>query len=418
MDRGEGPFRPLPAGQDNIAGRKLSGLFCFAPEASRGRSIRDRPNRIFYSKCEVISMAGVTFKDIKISYDSNVIIDNLSLEVNDGECFAILGPSACGKTTLVRALCGFKNLDSGTIHIGGKLVGTREKWKSVAPEKRNIGVVFQDYAVWPHYSVFENVSYPLKKQRLPKEEVKKRTLNAIEQVRMKGYEERMPAQLSGGQQQRVALARALVSSDQLMVLDEPISNLDANLREEMRFEIKELQRRTGITVIYITHDQEVALAIADRMAILDRKGHIRQIGVPEEIYKNPNDSYIYKFLGVSNFIPIERRGDGYVLGNTESKDPFPYEVPSEHRAENLFAACRPVDIRVGADGTVKGIMKHVVYLGNLFEYRVMLGDQEIRIQQDSHEAFRAGVPEEGRPCGLSFRNLRYYPQIEEGRAAS
>ena len=362
-------------------------------------------------------MAGVTFKNITISYDAKVIIDNLSLEVDDGECFAILGPSACGKTTLMRALCGFKNLDSGQIYIGDKLVGTKERWKSVAPEKRNVGVVFQDYAVWPHYSVFENVYYPLKKRKVPKEEAKKRALDAIEQVRMKGYEQRMPAQLSGGQQQRVALARALVSSNQLMVLDEPISNLDANLREEMRFEIKELQRRTGITVIYITHDQEVALAIADRMAILDRNGYIRQIGVPEDVYRNPKDSYIYKFLGVSNFIPVERRGQEYVLDGTEGKQAFPYEIPEALRAERLFAACRPVDITVGGDGPVQGFVKHVVYLGNLFEYRVLLGGREIRVQQDSHEAFRAGVPEEGRPCALSFRNLRFYQEDEGGPAS-
>ena len=362
-------------------------------------------------------MAGVTFENITISYDTKVIIDNLSLKVEDGECFAILGPSACGKTTLMRALCGFKNLDSGQIYIGDRLVATREKRKSVVPEKRNIGVVFQDYAVWPHFSVLENVYYPLKKQRVQKQEAKKKALYAIEQVRMKGYEQRMPAQLSGGQQQRVALARALVSSDQLMVLDEPISNLDANLREEMRFEIKELQRRTGITVIYITHDQEVALAIADRMAILDRNGYIRQIGVPEEIYRNPVDSSTYKFLGISNFIPIERQGQEYVIAGPEKREVFPYEIPSEFQADRLFAACRPVDIKIGGDGPVQGFVNHVIFLGNLFEYRVLLGDQEIRIQQDSHDAFKTGVPEEGRPCALSFRNLRFYRQ-DEGGAAS
>jgi iron(III) transport system ATP-binding protein len=231
---------------------------------------------------------------------------------------------------------------------------------------------------------------------------------------MKGYEERMPAQLSGGQQQRVALARALVSSSDLVVLDEPISNLDANLREEMRFEIKELQRRTGITVIYVTHDQEVALAIADRMAILDSKGYIRQVGVPEDVYKNPNDRYVYQFLGVSNFIPLDRSGDGYVIRDVEGAPRFPCDVPADLAADGLYAACRPVDIRIG-EGPVNGLVKHVVYLGNLFEYRVILGGREIRVQQDSHEAFAAGVPEEGRSYPMSFSNLRFY--ADEGRDA-
>ena len=358
-------------------------------------------------------MAGATFENVTISYGENTIIDDLSLRVEDGECFAILGPSACGKTTLVRALCGFKNLDSGRIFIGDRLVATRERRRSVAPEKRNVGVVFQDYAVWPHYSVYENVLYPLKKRRIPKNEAKERALAAIEQVRMKGYEQRMPAQLSGGQQQRVALARALVSSDQLMVLDEPISNLDANLREEMRFEIRDLQRRTGITVIYITHDQEVALAIADRMAILDKKGYIRQVGAPEEIYRNPADSNVYRFLGISNFIPLERRGEEYVLAAGEEQS-FPYEIPKSFQADRLFAACRQTDVSVVEKGPLRGFLKHVTYLGNLFEYRVLLGDQELRVQQDSHEAFGTGVPEEGRPCALSFKNLRYYGEDEGG----
>lgn len=358
-------------------------------------------------------MAGVSFENVTISYDKRVIIDGLSLEVEDGECFAILGPSACGKTTLIRGLCGFKELDTGGIRIGDRLVGAAGR-RGIPPEKRNIGVVFQDYAVWPHYSVFENVYYPLKKRGVPKAEARQRTLDAIEQVRMKGYEERMPAQLSGGQQQRVALARALVSSSDLVVLDEPISNLDANLREEMRFEIKELQHRTGITVIYVTHDQEVALAIADRMAILDSKGYIRQVGVPEDVYKHPKDRYVYQFLGVSNFIPLDRSGDGYVISDVEGAPRFPCDVPADLAADRLFAACRPVDITIG-EGPVNGLVKHVVYLGNLFEYRVMLGGREIRVQQDSHEAFAAGVPEEGRSYPMSFANLRFY--ADEGRDA-
>ncbi|MDI9371123.1 MAG: ABC transporter ATP-binding protein [Synergistaceae bacterium] len=360
-------------------------------------------------------MAGVTFENVTISYDKKVIIDDLSLEIADGECFAILGPSACGKTTLIRGLCGFKSLDSGRISIGDRLVSSGDG-RGVPPEKRKIGVVFQDYAVWPHYSVFENVYYPLKKRKVPKAEAKRRALDAIEQVRMEGYEERMPAQLSGGQQQRVALARALVSSSDLMVLDEPISNLDANLREEMRFEIKELQRRTGITVIYVTHDQEAALAIADRMAIMDSRGYIRQVGAPEHVYKNPTDRYVYQFLGVSNFIPLERKGDRYSLAGAEGSPLFPYEIPVAQTADRLYAACRPVDIKIG-EGPVEGVVKHVVYLGNLFEYRVMLGGREIRVQQDSHEAFAEGTPEEGRACAMSLRNLRFYENDERGDAS-
>ena len=359
-------------------------------------------------------MASIEIRNVSKQYAGRTILSGLSLALNDGECFTLLGPSGCGKTTLLRLIAGFEAPDSGSILIGDGIVADAASGQMVPPDKRSLGMVFQDYAVWPHYSVFENVYYPLKKRGVPKAEARQRTLDAIEQVRMKGYEERMPAQLSGGQQQRVALARALVSSSDLVVLDEPISNLDANLREEMRFEIKELQRRTGITVIYVTHDQEVALAIADRMAILDSKGYIRQVGVPEDVYKNPNDRYVYQFLGVSNFIPLDRSGDGYVIRDVEGAPRFPCDVPADLAADGLYAACRPVDIRIG-EGPVNGLVKHVVYLGNLFEYRVILGGREIRVQQDSHEAFAAGVPEEGRSYPMSFSNLRFY--ADEGRDA-
>lgn len=365
-------------------------------------------------------MADVVMENVTVRYGEKVIIDRLSLTVKDGESFALLGPSACGKTTLLRALCGFVDLQEGQIYIDNKLVATKDKRSSVVPEKRDIGVVFQDYAVWPHLTVYQNVVYPLRKRKLPKSEAQARALQAIEQVRMKGYEKRLPAQLSGGQQQRVALARALVSSSQLIVLDEPITNLDANLREEMRFEIKELQRKTGITVLYITHDQEVALAIADRLAIMDNDGYIRQIGQPEEVYQNPKDAFIYKFLGISNFIRLEKIAGDYVVKSGQDKVAFPYPIPNTMTSNIIFAACRPVDIRLNIqpdEGNIKGLVKHVVYLGNIFEYRVLLGEEEIRVQQDSHEALRAGVPEEGEFYSLSFRNLRFYTEAEGGHAS-
>ena len=216
-------------------------------------------------------MAGVTFKNITISYDAKVIIDNLSLEVDDGECFAILGPSACGKTTLMRALCGFKNLDSGQIYIGDKLVGTKERWKSVAPEKRNVGVVFQDYAVWPHYSVFENVYYPLKKRKVPKDEAKKRALDAIEQVRMKGYEQRMPAQLSGGQQQRVALAQAWALSPQVLFLDEPTASLDPHAKREVEALIATLaDPSAAVALVFASHNLGQVKRLASRVIYLEQ----------------------------------------------------------------------------------------------------------------------------------------------------
>ena len=178
-------------------------------------------------------MASVRFENVSISYGAKQVVKDFSLSVNDGEIMGIIGPSGCGKTTLIRALCGLIKPDKGSIYIADQLVFSDEKRVNIAPERRGVGVVFQDYAVWPHLSVWDNVCYPMKKHKVPKEEIAKRAAYALEQVRMTGYEKHMPAQLSGGQQQRVAIARSLVSSDELIVLDEPITNLDAKLREEM-----------------------------------------------------------------------------------------------------------------------------------------------------------------------------------------
>ena len=204
-------------------------------------------------------------------------------------------------------IAGFEHPSAGEVFIGDQLVSSAAEKVHVPTESRNIGVVFQDYAVWPHKTVFENVVYPLQIQKVAAAEAKTRTLDAVAQVHLDGLEDRYPSQLSGGQQQRVALARALVSRPKIMLLDEPLTNLDANLREEMRFEIKDLQRRTGVTILYVTHDQEVALAISDRIGIMGTDGSLRQIGDPHAIYTDPDDGFVFNFLGVANFIPVERR---------------------------------------------------------------------------------------------------------------
>jgi iron(III) transport system ATP-binding protein len=247
---------------------------------------------------------------------------------------------------------------------------------------------------------------------------------------MADYAARMPFQLSGGQQQRVALARALVASQDVVLLDEPLTNLDANLREEMRFEIKRLQNETGITVMYVTHDQDIALVISDRIAVMDKTGSIRQLGAPEELCRNPVDSFVYRFLGLSNFIPVEVVDGRMWVRNSADSIPFPYPAPSDMGDNPFFAACRPMDIalsrqaadggaeaRTGADagggGILRGLVTRVIYLGNIYEYRVQVGDSEIRVQQDSFEALMRGTFREGEVCALGMKNIRYYEEMEE-----
>ena len=249
-------------------------------------------------------MAKVRFENITFKYGNNTILDNFSLEVEESRIIGLVGPSGCGKTTLIRCLCGFIKPEKGEIYIEDTCVFSAEKKINIPPERRKIGVVFQDYAVWPHLTVFENIAYPMKKQKLPKDEIQKRAAYALQQVRMTGYEKHLPSQLSGGQQQRVAIARALVSSSDLIILDEPITNLDLKLREEMLHEIKTIQEKTGTTIIYITHDQEAALQLCDTIAIIEPDGKIAQIGTDEEIVQKPANRFVFTFIGVSNFIPM------------------------------------------------------------------------------------------------------------------
>ncbi|MCR4927677.1 MAG: ABC transporter ATP-binding protein, partial [Lachnospiraceae bacterium] len=232
-------------------------------------------------------MAVITIDHVTKSFGKVEVLKEFTSEFADGEFITLLGPSGCGKTTMLRMLAGFERPTSGSIMINGKTMSSDKEF--VPPEKRGIGMVFQSYAVWPHMNVFKNVAYPLKIRKLAKEKIKEKVDRILEVVHLTQYATRMPSELSGGQQQRVALARALVAEPEVLLLDEPLSNLDAKLREEMRFEIKEIQKRLGINVVYVTHDQAEAMTMSDRVFVLNA-GVVQQVGTPEEIYRHPVNS--------------------------------------------------------------------------------------------------------------------------------
>ena len=350
----------------------------------------------------------VTYRD-RINGD-NTVVDGLNLEVEEGQILGIVGPSGCGKTTLVRALCGFINPDKGNIYVNGKLVFSKEKKINVPPEKRNIGVVFQDYAVWPHLSVYDNIAYPLKKKKVPKSEIPGRVANVLEQVRMSNYAKYMPAQLSGGQQQRVAIARALVSSDDIIVLDEPITNLDAKLREEMIVEIQLIQRRLGATIIYITHDQEAALQLCDKVAIMQPDGKICQIGTDEEIITHPANKFVFQFIGVSNFIEVFKKEDGYYLHLKDADVKYASEQPAgwPEGADKALMGIRPMDIIFDDTSDIRAKIKTAVFLGAQFSYFIELGGQEFRVQRNTLDSLDDREYKEDDVIGIRLVNEKYY----------
>ncbi len=358
-------------------------------------------------------MAGVRFEHITCRYGSHIILKDYSLEVSESEIMGIVGPSGCGKTTLMRALCGFMKPESGEIYLGDRLVFSASRHVNIAPELRGIGVVFQDYAVWPHLSVWDNICYPLKRHKVPKDELEKRAAHALEQVHMTGYEKHMPSQLSGGQQQRVAIARALVSSDELIVLDEPITNLDAKLREEMLAEIQRIQKDIGTTIIYITHDQAAALRLCDRIAVMAPDGGIRQIGRDEDIIRRPADRFVFTFVGISNFIPVVCR-EGFVYTEDGGGRIGPM-TPGQSEGERLDLGVRPMDIVFDEGSDISVTVRSVTFLGDQYDYFVDYCGREIRVESNALDALSHRVYQEGERVGIRFLNARYYPR-EEAKA--
>jgi putative spermidine/putrescine transport system ATP-binding protein len=275
-------------------------------------------------------------REASVLYGANRVLDRVSLSAAGGEFVGLLGASGCGKTTLLRAICGFVDLASGSIVVGGQDV-TR-----MSPERRNIAMVFQSYALWPHMTVAQNIGYGLKLRHVGRAEIDARIDELLAMMRLDGLGQRKVTALSGGQRQRVALGRALAISPQVLLLDEPLSNLDARIREDVRHEIKTLQQRLGITTVHVTHDRQEAMVMADRIIILNA-GHIAQIGAPEEIYNQPASPFVASFMGASNIVPLLLRNEG---------NGFALEPEARGRPTAINPAVLPIDRDAGCQGTV------------------------------------------------------------------
>ncbi len=313
-------------------------------------------------------------KSVTKRFGDVVAAGDVNLEIQDGEFFTLLGPSGCGKTTTLRIIAGLEQSDEGRVYFDGRDV------TDLPPYRRNTGMVFQNYALWPHMKVFDNVAYGLKIRKVPKEEIGTRVGEALELVKLGGLGGRFPSQLSGGQQQRVALARVLVINPDVLLLDEPLSNLDAKLRVEMREEIKELQKKLGITTIYVTHDQEEAMVISDRMAIQDQ-GVIKQVGNPMEIYNRPEDLFIATFIGrgtllegaveaSEEFIQV-RVGEIVVRGVVSS------EQKEMKEGEKVACVLRPENFTLEEpeepSNTFEGVIEWTAFVGPYTEIRLNVG---------------------------------------------
>ena len=349
----------------------------------------------------------VIIKEAVKRYGDFTALKGVSLDIREGEFFTLLGPSGCGKTTLLRMIAGFNSIEGGDFYFGEKRIN------DVPAHKRDIGMVFQNYAIFPHLTVEENVAYGLKARKLPKAEIAPRVRDALELVQISHLAKRKPNELSGGQQQRVALARAFVIEPSVLLMDEPLSNLDAKLRVQMRSVIKKLQRRLGITTIYVTHDQEEALAISDRIAVM-KDGHIMQIGTPNEIYAKPQNPFVAGFIGVSNFLDCDitapAAGDASVSIKNELSITVP--VSRAYTGKGKISA-RPEQLFFSEAG-MPGTILFSTFLGDFIEYEVQLDDGQSLIVNE-YTKDTSVVHDDGEKVHLSFdpHRISLYAENEE-----
>ncbi|ODT17329.1 MAG: iron ABC transporter ATP-binding protein, partial [Hyphomicrobium sp. SCN 65-11] len=341
-------------------------------------------------------MAFIDIAGIDKRFGSFKALSGIELAIEEREFVTFLGPSGCGKTTMLRTLAGFLTPDSGTIHVGGRLLSSPQA--VVPPEHRRMGMVFQNYAVWPHMSVFENVAFGLRLLKVEGAEIGERVSRILDAVGLSGLEKRHPGQLSGGQQQRVALARSLVVEPSILLLDEPLSNLDAKLRERMRTELKTLQRRTGITFIYVTHDQAEAMALSDRIVVFNQ-GTVQQVGAPRDVYERPANIFVADFMGLVNKVPgklVERRGtSARVRIGEQTIEACTSDGIDPSGA--IVVAIRPEAIRLGeaapvaGNNVLAGKLVESTFLGNIVDHQVDVSGSLMRVQGDRQQTFEPGA---------------------------
>ena len=342
----------------------------------------------------------VIIKDAVKRYGDFTALNGVSLNIKEGEFFTLLGPSGCGKTTLLRMIAGFNSIEGGDFYFGEKRIN------DVAAHKRDIGMVFQNYAIFPHLTVKENVAYGLKARKVGKKEMEERVEEALKLVQIEHLSDRKPSELSGGQQQRVALARAFVIEPSVLLMDEPLSNLDAKLRVQMRTVIKKLQRRLGITTIYVTHDQEEALAISDRIAVM-KDGNIMQIGTPNEIYAKPQNPFVAGFIGVSNFLDCDVDGGKITIQGEMTID---IPVKQEYKGKGKLSA-RPEQLFFSDTG-MPGKILFSTFLGDFIEYEVVLDNGQSLIVNE-YTKDTASVHADGEQVFLNFDPSRISLYVAE-----
>ena len=336
----------------------------------------------------------VIIKNAVKKYGDFTAVNGISLNIEQGEFFTLLGPSGCGKTTLLRMIAGFNTVDGGEICFDEQVINT------LPAHKRDIGMVFQNYAIFPHLNVADNVAYGLKARKVPKEQITPRVDEALKMVQIDQLKARQPNELSGGQQQRVALARAFVIEPGVLLMDEPLSNLDAKLRVQMRTTIKKLQRRLGITTVYVTHDQEEALAISDRIAVMNQ-GNIMQIGKPEEIYRKPANPFVANFIGVSNFIDCTVDGQDPASATVHLHDGHSFQMPlrKPYSGEVILSA-RPEQLFFSEQG-LPGKVNMSTFLGDFIQYEVELSTGQV-LELNEYTKDVDGAKNDGEEVHLSF----------------
>jgi iron(III) transport system ATP-binding protein len=346
-------------------------------------------------------MPGVSVDSVSKRFGTVRAVDGVSLAVADGRLLTLLGPSGCGKTTTLRMIAGLEQNDAGRITIGDRLVSDPASGLFVAPERREIGMVFQSYAIWPHMTVFANVAYPLEVRRRPTVEVRERVQGALRLMEMEHLAARPATALSGGQQQRVAIARALVFQPRVLLMDEPLSNLDAKLREQMRVELRALQQRLGITTVYVTHDQEEAMVLSDEIAMM-HEGRVLQVAAPETIYTRPTSRTVAAFFGSPNLLAVKarevRRASGRTLARVEGEG---WEgwclVPDDVQAgEALTVVARPEMILLGGPAPPtglawRGVVRQRFFRGTRNLYTIEAGAQRLSVDAPPEKALAPGT---------------------------